>query len=306
MRTKICRDCGSEFHLYQEVDGDRKDLRSRSVCLDCLPYNASKPLKTKICMYCGCVFPRSIITDDGHRNLDKRLYCLECSPYNGGNSNRLFHDTLSDIQKEILNGHLLGDGNLTNPLNERHNSSFRICRSTEDMDYLTWTALAFPDYATRKGLKVRSGSRKDGTPYEFADLNMRRSSVFSEYRNKWYPSGKKVVPTDLILTPLTIAVWLADDRSVRLRYKSAINIVFSTLDFSHENVLFLADSLTSLYGKGVSVYTVRKSEHSGNLQYSICLTNTTISQKLIRDIDPVMPLLRKAKIWRGLINEPDM
>ena len=38
-------------------------------------------------------------------------------------------------------------------------------------------------------------------------------------RDKWYPNGKKIVPTDLVLTPTALAYWYMDDGSANMRSK---------------------------------------------------------------------------------------
>ena len=47
------------------------------------------------------------------------------------------------------------------------------------------------------------------------------SAAFSwkELRQKWYPNGKKIVPTDLVLTPETLAYWYMDDGTANTRSK---------------------------------------------------------------------------------------
>ena len=45
-------------------------------------------------------------------------------------------EQLTDIQEQILNGHMLGDGCLYKPPNIKSNSYFQLTRKKEDRNYL--------------------------------------------------------------------------------------------------------------------------------------------------------------------------
>ncbi len=82
-KTKKCLNCEEEFPVDIIVDGKKKSLRSRKLCLKCSPYRGNK-CKTKICKNCKKEFPLSIKVDNKCKYLVKRSYCLKCIPYKSG------------------------------------------------------------------------------------------------------------------------------------------------------------------------------------------------------------------------------
>ena len=82
-KERKCLECGQNIPATIKINGKRKSLWSRKLCLDCSPYRGDK-CKSKICKNCGKDFPLSIKINNEHRYLVKRSYCLECIPYNSG------------------------------------------------------------------------------------------------------------------------------------------------------------------------------------------------------------------------------
>ena len=111
-------------------------------------------------------------------------------------------------QWSIINGSLLGDGHITKV--KYGNSSFvkNQCRKHED--YLKWHFDKLFPYSCP--LKNRDNYCL-GKKYYRTTFNTRTNLIFSELREKWYPLGKKIVPQDLKLDPLAIAIWFFDDGS---------------------------------------------------------------------------------------------
>jgi hypothetical protein len=260
-------------------------------------------MKTKICLSCNQEFPRSIKIDGKRINLDGRSYCLECSPYGSNNSKKLKYlkehenDKLDDTQKQILNGHLLGDGGLV--ISKRSiNAHFKIQRKLDDKNYLLWSASFFQNMMAP--LSIGEGNtfdKRTNKTYCFIYLKTKSSSLLTEYHHKWYPEGKKIIPKDLILTPLTIAVWLADDGCIRHVYRKSLRIEFATYSFSKNDVDFLHSQLVDRYGNKIIIQKINKEG-----QFIIRSTDTQTVKGILRDIDPVFPpLYRKSDIWKELL-----
>ena len=85
-------------------------------------------------------------------------------------------------------------------------------------------------------------------------------------RNKWYPNGKKIVPKDIKLTPLTCRQWYIGDGSLICQGKRNPHIKIWTDGFSIIDIDLLLAKLTNLGFK------VTKQIHHKN-QYNIYLSS---------------------------------
>jgi hypothetical protein len=110
---------------------------------------------------------------------------------------------LTSRQLEIVNGSLLGDASIS----KRSGN----CCLTEDhavrfSEYCEWLAVEYGDWFGHIGKY-----RPDRFP--FCRISTKHHKVWTDLRIKWYPDGKKIVPSDLQLTPLTLACWHCGDGS---------------------------------------------------------------------------------------------
>lgn len=159
---------------------------------------------------------------------------------------------LTSRQAEILTGSLLGDGSL--PTIKNCNCFFSKPQKADRKEYISWCYDELTPYSRRiyeashLGIKRLNGKI-------VTDLSKSRTSctlycsmhpVFTALRKQWYPEGKKIVPKDIALTPLTLAVWFADDGSCSSRDKRRVRI--STNGFSIEDVEVLIAKLSSTFG----------------------------------------------------------
>ena len=145
-------------------------------------------MEGKNCKKCGKWFANSDIMDGKKIYLHSRIYCLGCSPRgtNHIKPSQLLNDHLTDIQQEILTGHLLGDGNLeiggTNI-----NAGFRVERMFSDWEYLLWTYDNFKDFVSNNGIKINQRYlKKMNKIYSSICMRTRISTEFSLYRSLWY------------------------------------------------------------------------------------------------------------------------
>lgn len=200
---------------------------------------------------------------------------------------------LTDVQKQILEGHLLGDGYLTLPKRGK-NALFAVKRSRKDEEYLLWTAYNFPNFICSKGiLYSEQFHKKNQKKYYFIQFASMQLPIFTEYHKKWYPKGNKIVPRDLVLTPLTIAVWFCDDGCLCRAGKNNLSLEFSTRGFDYNDVVFLQENLVNLYGNNIRITEVIEN------QFVIkCSKNQTIYNILDGIIPCFPPLSRKFRKLR--------
>lgn len=142
-----------------------------------------------------------------------------------GNNIKLGHKTpfksknqilISSQLIEIINGSLLGDGFLsryiTNSDRKNCNSKLMINYSTVNMEYANYIfSLLNLECKTYKYCFNRNLENKKIKDNGIVTINTCQNQSFNSFRDIWYPFGIKMVPSNIVLTPLTLAVWFQDD-----------------------------------------------------------------------------------------------
>lgn len=100
-----------------------------------------------------------------------------------------------------------------------------------------------------------------------------------EQKKRWYPEGKKIVPEDVVLTPLSLAYWFCGDGS----YDKSGSLVFYTNSFRKENVERLARELTLLGVEARCVPAQRSNE------YTVSVTKKEAACRFKEIVEPHMP-----------------
>ena len=107
------------------------------------------------------------------------------------------------VQHELVVGSLLGDGTL---LKTTSGWCFRVHHGLAQRSYVEFKHRFLRDY-------VQSPPRQSGQAYYFRTVT---HSTFSDYRERFYQTNRKIVPIELLreqLTGLGLAIWLMDDGS---------------------------------------------------------------------------------------------
>ncbi len=133
---------------------------------------------------------------------------------------------LTDDQHEILTGSLLGDGCIFK--NKTKNPYFYIARKLTDIEYVKHQFNYFKDFCNSKDVvSYQIFDQRTKNTYHQCKFVTRTSEVFEAYYTDWYKKVK-VLPENLVLTPLICAVWFCDDGCItidkntnRLRLKLA-------------------------------------------------------------------------------------
>ena len=209
--------------------------------------------------------------------------------------------TLTDHQHEVLTGLLLGDGHLhkTKKIIE-HNASLVVERSTIDKDYLLdnyneFSSLCISPPISYSRIKVVNDIEEE---YHFTRFQTKSLPVFSSYYDIWYPNGIKIVPTKLKLTPLIIAIWVADDAYIEPKsspYRFFLR--FCSEGFSEQENEFLANILSERYKETFRLDYLGL-DKKGNKKYRIVASDYA-ARPLLKEIDFVFPKSMKRKAyWR--------
>lgn len=156
---------------------------------------------------------------------------------------------LTQRQRSIVIGHLLGDGFLSSRKRSgaqyNLNSYLSIDRCSRDRDYLEWSATELSPLFNQIKNYTR---KKDGLP--LVRLQTPAHPDLSELRDTWYPDGKKIInPLFEIqnLDPLMLAVWYMDDGTywVDNRHEFA---VLCTEGFGNDSQSLISDWFKSVVG----------------------------------------------------------
>ena len=131
--------------------------------------------------------------------------------------------SLTLTQHAVLLGSLLGDGTLRKQKGKL-NALFEVNHSYQYKKYVDWKYKIFQEYVLTPP-KRRKGNGKR-VAYRFTSRSL---PVFTEYYSWFYSDRKKVIPSNLELDPLSLAVWYMDDGS-----KSRSSCYFNTQQFSVE------------------------------------------------------------------------
>ena len=119
--------------------------------------------------------------------------------------------SLSDLQREILVGTLLGDATIPKQLGLRkHNVKFE--QKIGNKDYIVHLYEIFKDFVgTEPTIRnIRGGGAVDRQSVWFRTY---RHQCFSDYYQLFYKNGVKIVPTNIenMLTVKGLAYWYMDD-----------------------------------------------------------------------------------------------
>jgi hypothetical protein len=201
---------------------------------------------------------------------------------------------LTEFQRAVLNGLMLGDGHLTS---DSKNSHILVLRSIKDIDYIKYEMSVFNNYLSPKKLEgpfIRNNfdKRSNITSKEcgFATMN---NPCFNEFRKAWYGPERKTIPADLELNAITIAHWIADDGHIycnKLPYRFVVEI--STHSFSEDEVNLLAKKLNERYNEEFLVKAKKRKDKT----YYIIKFYDSACRAVFKDIDPYFKMIRK-RLW---------
>ncbi len=131
---------------------------------------------------------------------------------------RSLHDYDLSPVKEILDGELLGDGAYawSHSHNARRGARFEMCVSLKHHEHVEYLHAILGKHFP---LKLRSGTGwYNLRGVKTTSYRMRLFSLFSrslaEQKQRWYPNGRKQVPSDLMLTPTVLRHWYYGDGSM--------------------------------------------------------------------------------------------
>lgn len=208
------------------------------------------------------------------RNIHNGQWCPQCHDNKISNYLNL---TLPLIH--FLDGELLGDGSLSMG---RSKSSAYFKYGTSKKEYLIWLM----DILREFGLNFLGENKiyiqhrkKDEKIYKcFHAFSKSYRDLLTLYK-RWYPEGKKIVPSDIELMPITIRQWyIGDGCLVRERKKGKfLKVKLYSLGFGLEYNKLLQEKLKEI-GISSKIYKAHFKNYNKDYYYQIvsCRKNVKI------------------------------
>ena len=145
-------------------------------------------------------------------------------------------ERLNQFQKSVITGTLLGDGYMR-IVPGRANAFLEINHALSQREYVEWKYSVLQNISAGTP-KVRNGNGER----QAIRFHTRQSSELTEIFKQFYASKTKLIPKDLSLDPVSLAVWFMDDGS-RCR---ASDVYLNTQQFDKESQLVLIRALHEL------------------------------------------------------------
>ncbi len=197
--------------------------------------------------------------------------------------------SLSQRQKEILIGLILGDGHLERlytPILGR----LKVEHSYKQKEYVDWIYEEFRNWIRSKPKSKRKKVwNKTYLNYGFITYGHR---LLGEFQEKFYRKKKKIIPNDLEkdITPLGLAIWYMDDGSIKSRKHKGLFL--NTQGFREDDVKRLQEVLKVKFG----ISSTTRKEKNGKQIY----LGGKSGEKFIALIKPHIISSMKYKIPRVL------
>lgn len=154
-------------------------------------------------------------------------------------------ESLTQIQKSLIIGTILGDGNLEN---RKLNASLRIDHGENQKEYLFWKYDLLRNIATKEPVIIEEAHKQTGKVYVRWHFRTKALPELNFYWNLFYPTRKKIVPVSIakyLNAPLALAVWIMDDGYLR---NDCNAFRFNTDGFSYKEQFILQDCLKGNFG----------------------------------------------------------
>ena len=172
---------------------------------------------------------------------------------------------LSQRQKEILIGTILGDGHL-----EKNGNGvrLRVDHGIKQDDYVRWKFGEFKNLAANKPRIIKSFHKKENKFYERLHFSTHTEGLFMEWRELFYKNKVKIVPeniSQILNSPLSLATWFMDDGYKR-NDCNALRISTDSFTLEEQQLLvkclkdnFDIDSTIHKKGETYNIYIPEKS-----------------------------------------------
>ncbi len=158
---------------------------------------------------------------------------------------------LTDRQRAILVGLLLGDGHLETQ-NRGKTYRLKIEHGITQRAYVDWLYLEFQDWVrTPPRSRTKLSFGKPIASYGFATYS---SGALRFYAQQFYRNGKKVLPKIIgkLIDPFSIAIWFMDDGSWKSSEHSTY--IIHTIGYSRSELTRVREVFEKKFGIMVAIH----------------------------------------------------
>ena len=185
----------------------------------------------KICKVCG----ETILYQLKKNNITRRSF---------SESVHLAKANHCDLSIEALHwlyGELLGDGCLykVSPY------SARFQYASKHKEYIQYISNSLKSFGIKQSGRINKHKHKKHNSYYYSYKSYSYIELLPIY-NKWYPDGKKIVPKDIVLTPLVCRQWYIGDGTLKCPVYERPSIRLCTNGFKVDDVNWLVKQLNKL------------------------------------------------------------
>lgn len=189
---------------------------------------------------------------------------------------------LSEYQKEVLIGLLLGDACLEKSKNSS-GARLKVSQSLKQSEFVEWLYKIFKNFVQtppRLKEKIRNDKR-----YIEVVFNTLTHKSFKSFYDLFYPKGKKVVPENIrsLLTSTAFAVWFMSDGSIKS--KECRGRILNTQSFIRPDIEQLIFILKSKFNLQSSIRTQKD-----GLQIYISAKSAEVLNSILKD--KILPSFR--------------
>ncbi|MBI2009878.1 MAG: hypothetical protein HYS86_01740 [Candidatus Chisholmbacteria bacterium] len=184
---------------------------------------------------------------------------------------------LTQIQREVIVGSLLGDGTMRKGKDAEH-ANFKVEHGLAQKDYVLWKYSMLKDLVfTEPKISFRYKNNGEKYPKSWWFRTIRHPLLTEIYNSYYsgdgYRTGKKIIPVNFIhdLTPSALAIWIMDDGSYN---KNRKGIDISTYAFPLEEIIKLQSLFRKVFKLKASFYKDRDKGY--RMYFSISETKALI------------------------------
>lgn len=138
---------------------------------------------------------------------------------------------LTQLQKDVLLGALLGDGSLIIHKNGKNAYFQYLSKSKQHVEYV---GNFFKDMITPAGIKDSFYfDKRTNKTYFRSSFRTCANKIFTEFYNQWYINKEKIIPENLKLNSTICLIWYIGDGGI-MKHKNSEYIELSTHCFTKE------------------------------------------------------------------------
>jgi len=142
--------------------------------------------------------------------------------------------TVTKEFKEWIDGELLGDGSI----GSRSEFTGYIQYGSKYIEYIDYIAESLKRFGIEQSGYILKREPSPGI-YSY-QYRSKEYNELKDFYNRWYPDGKKIVPRDLELTPITLRQWYLGDGCLYIpKTKRRRFITLAAYSFTNDDVYFL-------------------------------------------------------------------